>query len=70
MKQLLTARYDLLQNAVDARTGVLLVPQDLLRKYILFARENCHPTLHEKHTDKLATVFAQMRKQSMVVPHS
>ncbi|KHJ90870.1 MCM2/3/5 family protein [Oesophagostomum dentatum] len=53
------------ENDVDARTGVTLVPQDLLRKYILFARENCHPTLHEKHTEKLATVFAQMRKQSM-----
>ncbi|RCN32701.1 MCM2/3/5 family protein [Ancylostoma caninum] len=53
------------ENDVDARTGVTLVPQDLLRKYILFARENCHPTLHEKHSDKLATVFAQMRKQSM-----
>ncbi|KAK6751904.1 hypothetical protein RB195_003366 [Necator americanus] len=53
------------ENEVDARTGVALVPQDLLRKYILFARENCHPSLHEKHSEKLATVFAQMRKQSM-----
>ncbi|KAK6038475.1 hypothetical protein COOONC_24020 [Cooperia oncophora] len=50
---------------VDARTGVALVPQDLLRKYIIFARENCHPSLQQKHSEKLATVFAQMRKQSM-----
>lgn len=54
------------RNDVDARTGVALVPQDLLRKYILFARENCHPTLHQKYSEKLATVFAQMRKQSML----
>ncbi|CAJ0604555.1 unnamed protein product [Cylicocyclus nassatus] len=53
------------ENVVDARTGVVLIPQDLLRKYILYARENCHPTLHEKHAEKLATVFAQLRKQSM-----
>ncbi|XGW25307.1 hypothetical protein V3C99_006604 [Haemonchus contortus] len=53
------------ESAVDARTGVALVPQDLLRKYIIFARENCHPTLQQRHSEKLASVFAQMRKQSM-----
>ncbi|VDO97923.1 unnamed protein product [Heligmosomoides polygyrus] len=53
------------EGGFDTRTGVALVPQDLLRKYILFARENCHPVLHERHTERLASVFAQMRKQSM-----
>ncbi|KJH48629.1 MCM2/3/5 family protein [Dictyocaulus viviparus] len=53
------------KSDIDERTGVALIPQDLLRKYILFARENCHPTLHQKYSDKLASVFAQMRKQSM-----
>uniref|UniRef100_A0A0K0DLX4 DNA replication licensing factor MCM2 n=1 Tax=Angiostrongylus cantonensis TaxID=6313 RepID=A0A0K0DLX4_ANGCA len=53
------------RNDVDARTGVALVPQDLLRKYILFARDKCHPTLDQKYSEKLASVFAQMRKQSM-----
>ncbi|PIO72210.1 MCM2/3/5 family protein [Teladorsagia circumcincta] len=53
------------ENGVDARSGVALVPQDLLRKYIIFARENCHPALQQRHSEKLASVFAQMRKQSM-----
>ncbi|WKY03325.1 hypothetical protein Q1695_004790 [Nippostrongylus brasiliensis] len=53
------------ENSVDYRNGVTLIPQDLLRKYIIFARENCHPVLHQRHSEKLASVFAQMRKQSM-----
>ncbi|KAK5966747.1 hypothetical protein GCK32_000486 [Trichostrongylus colubriformis] len=53
------------EDAVDTRSGVTLVPQDLLRKYIIFARESCHPSLQQRHSEKLASVFAQMRKQSM-----
>ncbi|CAI4221021.1 unnamed protein product [Auanema sp. JU1783] len=53
------------ETQVDERTGLILIPQDLLKKYILFAREKCHPTLSEKHSDKFSSVFAQMRKESM-----
>lgn len=49
---------------MDKRTGLHLIPQDLLKKYILFAREQCHPVLSERHTQRLSDVFAQMRNES------
>ncbi|ULU03941.1 hypothetical protein L3Y34_017023 [Caenorhabditis briggsae] len=53
------------EEKVDERTGVRLIPQDLLRKYIIYARERCHPTLGAQHSEKLSSIFAQMRKESM-----
>ncbi|CAB3408080.1 unnamed protein product [Caenorhabditis bovis] len=53
------------EEAVDERTGVRLIPQDLLRKYIIYSREKCHPTLNSQCTEKFSTIFAMMRKESM-----
>lgn len=52
-------------DRLDERTGVRLISQDLLRKYIIYAREKCHPTLPAQHSEKFSNIFAQMRKQSM-----
>jgi DNA replication licensing factor MCM2 len=41
------------------------IPQELLRKYILYAREKCRPKLYQIDQDKMARLFADMRKQSM-----
>ena len=41
------------------------IPQELLRKYILYARENCHPKLYQIDQDKVARLFADMRRESM-----
>ena len=41
------------------------IPQELLRKYILFARERCHPTLYQIDQDKVARLFADMRRESL-----
>jgi DNA replication licensing factor MCM2 len=41
------------------------IPQELLRKYILYARENCKPKLYQIDQDKVARLFADMRKESM-----
>lgn len=53
------------EDKIDERTGVRLIPQDLLRKYIIYAREKCHPTLGAQHTEKFSSIFAMMRKESM-----
>jgi DNA replication licensing factor MCM2 len=42
------------------------VPQDLLRKYILYARTNCHPKLDQIDSDKIAKLYVDLRQQSMV----
>uniref|UniRef100_A0A914XNS4 Minichromosome maintenance protein 2 n=1 Tax=Plectus sambesii TaxID=2011161 RepID=A0A914XNS4_9BILA len=49
----------------DARNGVELIPQQLLRKYIMYARENIHPKLHQIPQEKIAKLFADMRRESM-----
>uniref|UniRef100_A0A1I7TZ09 DNA replication licensing factor MCM2 n=1 Tax=Caenorhabditis tropicalis TaxID=1561998 RepID=A0A1I7TZ09_9PELO len=53
------------EDKIDERTGVRLIPQDLLRKYIIYAREKCHPTLGAQHSEKFSNIFAMMRKESM-----
>ncbi|KAF2687766.1 minichromosome maintenance protein MCM [Lentithecium fluviatile CBS 122367] len=41
------------------------IPQELLRKYILYAREKCKPKLYQMDTEKVARLFADMRRESM-----
>ena len=41
------------------------IPQELLRKYILYAREKCSPKLYQIDQDKVARLFADMRRESL-----
>lgn len=41
------------------------VSQELLRKYILYAREHCQPKLLHMDEDKVARLFADMRRESL-----
>ncbi|EAA63976.1 hypothetical protein AN2491.2 [Aspergillus nidulans FGSC A4] len=41
------------------------IPQELLRKYILYAREHCRPKLYQIDQDKVARLFADMRRESL-----
>jgi DNA replication licensing factor MCM2 len=41
------------------------IPQELLRKYILYAREHVSPKLYQIDQDKIARLFADMRRESM-----
>lgn len=41
------------------------IPQELLRKYILWAREHCSPKLGNMDEDKIARLFADMRRESL-----
>ena len=42
------------------------IPQEILRKYILYAREHCTPKLYNVDQDKLAKLFADMRRESQI----
>merc|ERR1712042_240573 len=45
--------------------GVDKIPQDILKKYILYAREKIHPKLHDMDQDKVAKMYADLRRESM-----
>ena len=38
----------------------------MLKKYVIYAREKIHPKLHNMDQDKIARMFAELRKESMV----
>jgi len=42
------------------------LPQDLLQKYIVYSKEKIHPKLHQMDQDKVARLYADLRKESMV----
>ena len=42
------------------------IPQELLRKYIVYSKEKVHPKLHQVDQDKVAKLYADLRKESMV----
>merc|ERR1711881_733569 len=46
-------------------SGVEKIPQDLLKKYILYAREKVHPKLHDMDQDKVAKMYSDLRRESM-----
>ena len=41
------------------------IPQELLRKYIMYAREHVRPKLYQIDQDKVARLFADMRRESL-----
>ncbi|KAF9882409.1 DNA replication licensing factor mcm2 [Colletotrichum karsti] len=41
------------------------IPQELLRKYILYAREHVSPKLYHMDEDKIARLFSDMRRESL-----
>lgn len=41
------------------------IPQDMLRKYIFYARNKCHPALSHMDVDKISRLYADLRKESL-----
>uniref|UniRef100_A0A2C9K1B1 DNA replication licensing factor MCM2 n=1 Tax=Biomphalaria glabrata TaxID=6526 RepID=A0A2C9K1B1_BIOGL len=41
------------------------VPQELLRKYITYAKEKVRPKLHQMDQDKIAKMYSELRRESM-----
>lgn len=46
-------------------SGPEKIPQELLQKYILYAREKVHPKLHQIDQDKVARMYSELRRESM-----
>ncbi|KAJ2719462.1 MCM DNA helicase complex subunit [Coemansia sp. Benny D115] len=53
------------ENAVSGATDVDVIPQDLLRKYIMYARENIQPRMSERYSDKVAHLYGELRRESL-----
>lgn len=45
--------------------GVEKIPQDLLKKYIIYGREKVRPKLHQMDQDKVAKMYSELRRESM-----
>nr|CAB3263689.1 DNA replication licensing factor mcm2 [Phallusia mammillata] len=41
------------------------IPQELLKKYIIYAREKVEPKLHQMDQDKVAKLYSDLRRESM-----
>ncbi|KFG26512.1 uncharacterized protein NESG_00660 [Nematocida ausubeli] len=44
----------------------ILVPQDILRKYIAYARERVHPRIEAFDTERISSLYAALRKESSI----
>lgn len=53
------------ETQASARKPEGEISQELLRKYILYAREHCSPKLYHIDEDKIARLFADMRRESL-----
>jgi len=42
------------------------IPQDLLKKYIIYAKEQCHPKLFNMDSDRIAHMYSELRRESLV----
>ncbi|XP_066943700.1 DNA replication licensing factor mcm2 isoform X2 [Macrobrachium rosenbergii] len=45
--------------------GLEKIPQELLKKYIIYGREKVHPKLHQMDQDKVAKMYSELRRESM-----
>jgi DNA replication licensing factor MCM2 len=44
--------------------GVDIIPQDLLKKYIVYSKEKVHPRLNHMDQDKISRIYTDLRKES------
>ncbi|KAJ5072865.1 DNA helicase [Anaeramoeba ignava] len=57
------------ENANEAQFdegGIELIPQSLLKKYILYAKKNIHPQLTNIDEDKIKKLYSDLRSESAV----
>lgn len=55
-----------LQHSLNTTSTVETVPQDLLKKYIVYCKNKVHPKLHQMDQDRVAKMYAELRRESMV----
>ena len=60
------ARWVLAQAEPPAHADPDVLPQEMLRKYITYAKQHCKPKLQNADYDKIAAVRAPVQKSSCV----
>ncbi|KAI5709035.1 hypothetical protein M8J76_008691 [Diaphorina citri] len=50
----------------ELTSSVEPIPQELLKKYVVYAKQNIHPKLHDMDQDKIAKMYSQLRQESLV----
>lgn len=63
MKQTRSQKLDQLNK--EKENEISPIPQELLVKYINYARSKIHPKLHQMDIDKVARVYADLRRESL-----
>ncbi|GMK57347.1 hypothetical protein CspeluHIS016_0401810 [Cutaneotrichosporon spelunceum] len=53
------------EMAVNTVLDADIISQDLLRKYIMYAKDNVRPKLYQLDQDKLARLYADLRRESL-----
>lgn len=53
------------ENTSDSNSEDLTISQDLLKKYIVYARQFIHPTLEKIDQNKIAKLYSQLRQESL-----
>lgn len=52
------------QQVFDDPTDIEPIPQDLLRKYIIYARERIHPKFAKVDSEKISRLYTELRRES------
>lgn len=52
-------------NMLNTNSSVEPLPQELLKKYITYCKDKVHPKLHQMDQDKIAKMYAELRRESM-----
>lgn len=52
-------------QSIPVTTDEEILPQNILQKYITYAKMHVHPYLHDVDLEKLALVYADLRRESM-----
>ncbi|KAJ2142343.1 MCM DNA helicase complex subunit [Coemansia sp. RSA 678] len=60
-----TQSHPLFSGSTEQVVDQDIIPQDLLRKYIMYARENVQPRMSERYSDKVAHLYAELRRESL-----
>ncbi|KIP06418.1 hypothetical protein PHLGIDRAFT_90875 [Phlebiopsis gigantea 11061_1 CR5-6] len=60
-------KFDAAKDEMDVGTvlDADLIPQDMLRKYIMYAREKVRPKLYDLDQEKISRLFADLRRESL-----
>lgn len=52
-------------SLLTTMSSLQFIPQDVLRKYIMYAREKIRPKLFDLHREKIARLFSALRRESL-----